>query len=139
MSDLPFHVSAVDEPLLYRLPDGRFQIVRDGTLAPLLTGHGYILVTERLHALLESEGASLPAKPAVVYDPTSKIEVTGYRELRVLSEVMPETASVVTGQGGSVWAYANRYLFVSLELQRKLSRAFPGLVFSEGFSRFVGA
>ena len=47
MKGLPFFVRAANEATLYRLQDGRFQIVVVGSLAPLLTGPGYILVTER--------------------------------------------------------------------------------------------
>src|SRR5688500_4520200 len=103
------HVIALDQPTLHRLQDGRFEIVRDGALAPILTGYGYVLATQAVVEILRAEGVSVPDRAAIVYDPATKVETIGYRELHVTGVISPETVDA-TDTSEQLWLHANEDL-----------------------------
>jgi hypothetical protein len=137
MIDQPVHVVAREQPLLHPLRDGRFQIVRDGALAPILTGYGYVLATPEVIDILRREGVSVPDRAAILYDPSTKTDITGYRQLDVTAVIAPETIATAD-LAEEMWLYANADLFVAPKLHRPLRERFGDLVFSEGFSDFAG-
>jgi hypothetical protein len=136
-SECLFHVEPSLQAMLHRLKDGRFQIVRDGPLPDLMTGHRYILASDGLLATLLEFGAEVTATPAILYHPVSRVESGGYQELHVARGVEPLTAAAMASQGGSLWVYNERHLFVSAALRRRLAERFRELTFSEGFSEFA--
>jgi hypothetical protein len=136
MAELPSHVAARGQASLYRLGDGRFQIIRDGALASILTGPGYFLATDAVLSVLRELGVPAMERAVVVVDPTKATEIVDYRELQVAAEVTPETVDRQPA-GQHLWHHANQDLFVSPELRRRLELRCSDLVFSEGFTEFA--
>ena len=137
MSGQLYHAVARDQATLYRMSEGRFQVIRDGALTSILTGWSYVLVSDKVLKVLRKAGISFADQTAVIFDPTTASEITGYREIRVKGQVTPQTIGDA-GVGEHLWLHANRDLFVSAELHRRLSGECPDVDFSEGFSRFAG-
>jgi hypothetical protein len=108
-----YHVVAPRQASLYRLNDGRFQVVRDGELSSILTGYGYVLVTEEVLRAFRRAGVSAVDRPAVVFDSAASSQMATYREIEVTREVAPRTIDEIA-LDDHLWCHARRDLFVSL-------------------------
>ncbi len=136
MSRQVYHAVARDQASLYRLAEDRFQIIRDGALASILTGWRYVLVSDKVFKVLREVGIPVADRAVVVFDSTTASEIRGYHEIRVNGEVTPESISAL-GPAEHLWLHANRDLFMSVELYRRLADECSDLDFSEGFSDFA--
>ena len=69
---------------LYQLADGRFQIVEEGELAPLMIEFGYVLVEKEFaQYLLDLHLPGIDIVDAVIYEPWQKEEICTHRQLRI--------------------------------------------------------
>src|SRR5262249_39040483 len=82
---LPFHMSCDRRHArLYQLADGRFQIVEEGELAPLMIEFGYVLVEKEFaQYLLDLHLPGIDIVDAVIYEPWQKEEIYTHRQLRI--------------------------------------------------------
>jgi hypothetical protein len=135
MEKMPFRVETEEQASLYRLRDGRFQIVQEGPLRVLMSGPSYILASTALYDLLYSSAPDdLVGEPRVLYHPVTRSEIAGYIELLIHNSVSEDSVYEVNTEGMRIWVMEATYLFVSPALRSVLERKFTGLQFSPGCS-----
>ncbi len=126
-------------PLLYRLQDGRFQIIEPGKLAPIMIGQGYFLAESAFADYLTSLNLpSLRICSAVLHDPHEGQDITGYRELQITQHFSPDWYPDIDLDGERFLLMDSRYVFVSPDLKDRLENSvFHYLRFSKGLDRFA--
>jgi len=138
---LPYHVSCLEShPLLYRLADGRFQIMGDGNLAPLMIGHEYVLVEAELAEYLSI--LDLPCVEiidAVIFDPRRKREIRPHKQLQIGQRFSSDMIRDINLDGERLLIMDDACLFASPLLKQRLEvSAFQYLRFSEALNEFAG-
>jgi hypothetical protein len=138
---LPYHISCKElHPRLYKLSDGRFQIMEEGDLTPLMVGYEYILVESKLAEYIEVLDLSrLEVVEAVIYDPRRRREIRTYKELRIGQRFSSDMIRDINLDGERVLLMDGASVFVSPALKERLEASpFAYLRFTEGLSEFVG-
>lgn len=140
--DILYHVSC-DEPYhprLYQLADGRFQIMEQGELAPLMVGYEYVLVERALAeyvAGLDLPGLSI--SEAVFYDPRRQQEVRTHSQLHIDERFSSDMINDIDPGVERFLVMGDDYLFATPLLKRRLEEStFKYLRFTEGLEGFVG-
>jgi hypothetical protein len=124
---------------LYKLNNGRFQLVRDGKLLSFLSGCNYILVDSELAGFLDSLNISqIEFKDAIIWDRELNAENKNFKELVVKKSFeFSETFEDVELRGLQMYLYGEN-LFVSPELKKVLENSkFNCFSFSAGWSFFA--
>lgn len=137
---LPYHIfCAQSHPQLYRLSDGRFQIVGADCLAPLMIGHQYVLADAGFAEYIAAIGLpGVIVHAAVIYDPSSGQEILGYKELRIESRFSFNTVHDLDWGGERLRLLDGEYLFATPLLKHRLcASSFTFLRFTEGFGEFA--
>jgi hypothetical protein len=124
-----------------RLSDGRFQRVFPGSSTPLHCGFEHILAAVDLAQMLERHCAGdIELVDATIFDPVSRRELSGYRELVVRHELVPEDILEKRYVRARAWHHGREALFVAPEVRDALVEGhFAGVAFAPGFSRFAAA
>jgi hypothetical protein len=127
-------------PLLFQLSDGRFQIMEEGHLAPLMVGYEYVVVEEKLAEYVEVlDLPRLEIVDAIIYEPRQKKEIRQYKQLRIDQRFSSDMIRDINLDGERFLLMDNRYLFVSPLLKKRLEASpFQYLRFTEGLSEFIG-
>lgn len=127
-------------PRLFRLSDGRFQIIEDGPLSPFLSGHDYLLIESGLaEYLVELDVERISIEDAVVWDRKSDIEYSGYKYVRINQHFNTDQINDIDVSGVRMLVLGNQYPFVSPELKNRLEQSkFSYLKFSEGLNGWAG-
>jgi hypothetical protein len=138
--NLPWHMESdqSDAPTLFELADGRFQVVSKGTLAPVISGYGYLLVEKPLAAFLESlQLERVSFEEATLFYPSTGEEAKTHVRLRVGQFFTSQDIRDLALDGLRMMTLDDQYYFVSKELKAELEQAsFPYLRFSEGLTGF---
>ncbi len=128
---------------LFRLRDGRFQIVQSGQMPVLINGPNHVLVRAELAAILigaHPEGAQLI--PAVIYDRSANHERSDYSELVLAQEITFDNIEQLDVSGLKMWRFKlehTLHVFVSPDLKDRLvAEGLSMLEYSPGFSQFGG-
>jgi hypothetical protein len=81
----PFHVSCSELSVpLFRLKDGRFQLTKDGPIAPFMDGFGYFLIQPDLAQFIEElDIEGIQFEPAIVWHRGKDLEFGPYLNLLV--------------------------------------------------------
>ena len=138
---LPFHIfSSVPAVGLYQLQDGRFQLIKDGPVAPFMAGPGYLLVETALAEFFQSLGLErVKYEPAVVWNRVTDVESHDYVSMAVGQWFSQDQVWDLNLEGDRLLVLADQYSFGSPSLKALLGNAcFPYLQFSEGLSGFAG-
>ena len=138
---LPYQVScAKSHPRLYRLSDGRFQVVEPGCLAPLMIGHQYVLVETEFAEYIETlDLPGVNVRSAVVYEPRFEQEFLDYKELNIESQFSFDAVHDIDWSGERLRLLDGEHLFATPLLKHRLcASSFTFLRFTEGFSEFAG-
>jgi hypothetical protein len=138
---LPYYISYQGQSaLLYQLPDGRFQIVDAGRLAPLMIGYEYVLVEESFADYLAAlDLPRLEIIDALIYEPRQRREIRTHRRLRIGQQFSSDMIRDVNIDGERLMVMDGRYVFVSPPLKERLeSSPFNYIRFTEGLSGFAG-
>ena len=138
---LPFHVSCtLESPLLYELPDDRFQIMTTGAVGPLVAGYQFLLVNAELASFLASlKVERVTYRPATITDPRTGAVLRTHTRVVVQQYFHDRDLPDVPLSGYKILAFADQYYFVSPGLKDALeARGFEYLRFSEGLSQFAG-
>jgi hypothetical protein len=139
--NLPYHMSCLEShPRLYQLSDGRFQIMEEGDLAPMMVGYEYVLVESGLAEYLEAlDLPRLEIVGAVICDPRKKQEIHTYKQLQITQRFSFDMIRDINLDGERFLLMGETYLFVSPLLKQRLEvMPFKYLRFTEGFSEFAG-
>jgi hypothetical protein len=125
---------------LYPLKDGKFQIITQGKLVPLMVGYNYALVEKTFAEYLEQlDLPQLDIKDAIIYNPADKKEIRTYSQLKTGQHFSADMLGDIGLDGERIFLMNNSYLFVSEQLKRRLEDSeFQYLRFSEGLSEFAG-
>lgn len=132
---LPFHVSCCESAIgLYELADGRFQLIEDGPIAPLMVGPGYVLVENRLaDHLRELQLERVKFVPATIWHRRTGQEFRTHERLVIGQQFSSDQFNDLNLEGSRLLCLNGEYLFASPELVRHLRESpFPYLRFSEG-------
>jgi len=136
-----FHVSCSEPSVpLFRLNDGRFQLTKDGPIAPFMNGFGYVLIQPDLaHFIAELDIDGIRFEPAIVWHRGKDEEFGPYLNLRVGQFFNWQKMDALDLSGYKMYSLNDTDLFVSPALKRKLeASAFNYLSFSEGLESFAG-
>jgi hypothetical protein len=139
---LPFLMSCEKPaPTLFELSDGRFQLMEQVPVPPLIAGYGYLLVEQPLALRLkELHVERVKFEPAVLFNPVSGEEQNALVRLRVGQFFRSNELSDFAIEGLRLLTLNDQYYFVSPALKVQLENgAFPYLRFSEGLSEFAGS
>jgi hypothetical protein len=141
MQSRPYLVNCLEPSVpLFRLADGRYQLTKDGPIAPFMDGPGYFLVERHLADFLEELDISgLRNVRAVIWHRRIDKEYATHSNLIVDRFFTSSTIDELDLTGNQVYSMDDRYLFVSPELKDRLQcSAFGYLRFSDGLSDFAG-
>jgi hypothetical protein len=139
---LPFFMSCnLPSVGLYHLDDGRFQLIKDGPIAPFMYGPDYFLITRELANLLEElDIPRVHFEPAVIWDRGINQEHRTHVRLVVSQWFSVDQIKDLDLDGYRLLTLGDEYLFVSPTLKEKLDASdFKYLCFSEGLSEFACA
>jgi hypothetical protein len=135
-----FHVSCSKPSVpLFRLKDGRFQLTKDGPIAPFMDGFGYFLIQPDLAQFIEELDVDrIQFEPAIVWHRANDLEYGPYLNLRAARFFKSQMIDELDLAGYKMYSLNDTYLFVSPALKQKLEASpFKYLSFSEGLSRFA--
>jgi hypothetical protein len=126
-------------PLLYRLSDGRFQIIEQGRLAPLMVGFEYVLVETAFAEFVEDlDMPRLKIIDAAIYDPQRNEEIRTHKELLIRQRFSSDMIRDIDLDGDRFLLMNGTYLFVSPSLKERLEASpFKYLRFTEGLDGFA--
>lgn len=139
---LPFLVSCEQPgPALFEISNGRFQLLEQLPVPPLVAGYGYLLVEQRLaFRLQELEVERVKFEQAVLFNPASGEEQRTHTRLRVNQFLRAGDLRDVSLDGLRLLTLNDQYYFVSPALKVVLEKGeFPYLRFSEGLSEFASS
>ncbi len=143
MSDqYPYFVECLESSVpLFRIADERYQMTKDGPIAPFMDGPGYFLAESTLTSFLdELDIQGLSFEPAVIWHRRIDKEYRTHHNLIVGRFFTPSTINELDLTGSQVYSMNDRYFFISHELKQRLEDApFGYLKFSEGLSGFAGS
>lgn len=125
---------------LYELGDGRFQLVEQGPIAPLMSGYRYLLVERELALFLHELGLERARQePAVLFNRATGEEMHTHVRLHVSQFFTEDMLSDIPLEGLRLLAFNEQYYFASPELKDCLEASpFGGyLQFSEGLEGFA--
>jgi hypothetical protein len=139
---LPFYLHC-DAPAdaLYQLEDGRFQLIANGPIAPLMTGFEYVLAENALADFLFVRGLdNVRFHPATIYRRSTGDEYRTHQRLIIGQHFDSDGLRDLALEGERLLLMDNRYVFVSPDLKRTLEGSqFEYLNFSEGISDFAAS
>lgn len=132
-------LNATNAVNLYKLDDGRFQLVSNGNLYSFLEGHDYILIDSELADFLNSLNIpEIEFKDAVLWDREADKENKDFKELIVKNSFHSEDFEDFKLEGLQMYLYNGRNLFVSPKLKETLGKFKHNYFsFGEGFELFA--
>jgi hypothetical protein len=136
----PFHLScSLPADSLYQLEDGRFQLIANGPIAPLMTGFGYVLAEKALAEFLFTRGLErVGFLAAIIYHRGTGEEYHTHEQLLVGQRFCSGSIKDVALDGERLLLMDERYLFTSPSLKEALAQSqFDYFRFSEGLSEFA--
>jgi hypothetical protein len=139
---LPFFVSCLEPASkLYQLNDGRFQMIDQDGIAPLMYGCGYILMEAPLADFIKAIGVErVGIEPAIIFDRRQNKEYHTHQSVKVGQSFSSSEINDLNLDGDRLLFMGNEYLFVSPSLKSKLANGpFKYLEFSEGLYGFAGS
>lgn len=142
MATLPYSMSCNESgDGLYQLEDGRFQLISDGPIVPLMVGWNYVLAENALAEFLASRalhGVSL--QKAIIFRRRSNEQYDTHKRVLIGRHFEYGDIGSLDLDAEDLLLMDSRYIFVSPELKRELEAAgFQYLRFSEGLSEFAGS
>ncbi|MFN3014559.1 hypothetical protein ACK1CN_01345 [Vibrio coralliilyticus] len=132
-----YHVEITNQTNLNQLNDGRFQMIKQGRLDPVMVGYKYVLVKNTIAEILKKlDIQGVTFKPATIWNRKEDIEDHSYTQLEVNQHFDSANTNDLDLSGLQFLVMDNRYLFVSPELMLKLGNSGIKWAFSKGFSNF---
>ena len=133
----PYHVEISNQTDLYQLNDGRFQLIKQGPLDPVMVGFKYILIKNSIAEHLKGMAIDrVTFKPAIIWNRKDDVEDLSYTKIEVNHHFDSESMNDIDLDGSQFLLMDNRYLFVTPELKIKIDASPLNWSFSEGFGSF---
>ena len=136
----PFHVSCSEPAVpLFQLADGRFQLIKDGSIAPFMDGPGYLLLENELaEFLVDLDIPGIDFEPATIWHRRIDREYLTHTRMNVETHFAQKEIQELDLNGLACYVMGDRYLFVSSSLKQVLvTSPFQYLEFSEGLDWFA--
>ena len=133
----PYHLNICNPVGLFKLKDGRYQLIKKGKVEPLMVGFDYVIAEKELADYFKSlniERVSYEA--AVIFDRSNHIEYLNYVKLNIKQHFDSEQIKDVDLDGKRFLVMDNQYLFVSPELKLILDKSDFSFVLTEGLAGF---
>jgi hypothetical protein len=133
--------SSEDSVALLELPDGRFQMLEQGTVAQFASGYQYLLVGKSLARYLKSlKVPQVTFAPVAIVNRTTGEVHHSHSRVFVGQAVLPGHLRSLGLHGLQMFSMNGEHFFVSPSLKYALeANEFHDLEFSEGLSAFAGA
>jgi hypothetical protein len=131
----PYLVTTSEDSVpLLELPDGSFQMLRQGKIAQFASGYQYLLVSRVLARYLKSlKVPRVTFAPATIIDRTTRELHHSHTRVFVGQTVLPEHVNSMDLEGLQMFAMSGEHYFVSPSLKYALeANAFHYLEFTEG-------
>ncbi|MEH6459052.1 hypothetical protein [Chitinimonas sp. JJ19] len=136
----PYYMRCTVESVgLFELSDGRFQLIRTGPVAPLVTGPGYVLAEHALaEFLMHSSVSAVRFEPAVIWHRSANVEHHTHKRLIIGHYFSADQIDDLNLDGNRLLILDDEYLFASPSLMHCFNQTeFSYLEFSEGLSSFA--
>ncbi len=134
----PYHLGISNNGFLYELGDGRFQLMNGAEPEQIMTGHGYVLVENKLATTLENlDIERINFYPAILFDRSKMKELSTHSKMVVNHHFDSDQIKDIDIEGKQFLLMSNQYLFVSPELKKILQEVVPQFTYSKGLSRFA--
>lgn len=129
----------IDSVPLFQLSDGRFQLIKDGPIAPFMCGRGYCLMEKDLtDFLLKLDIPGIGFESATIWHRSHDIEYEGYFNMLVEHFIDNSSLNELDTSGLKFFSMNDTFLFVTPRLKQILTNSpYSYLHFSEGFSEFA--
>jgi len=122
---------------LYLLSDGRFQLIKQGEIGPLMVGYDYVLVENKLYDYLQNlDIERVTFEDATIWDRKADIEHKNYKRMIVNQHFNSDQINDIDLDGKRFLVMDKRYLFASPDLKQELEKSEFDFRFSEGLSEF---
>ena len=137
---VPFNVSCtISSDTLFRLDDGRYQLISGGDVAPLMTGYEYVLIDEEIkNFLVERKVMGVQYSPVTIYRKNTGEEIRSHTRMNFADNIELSAIMDIDATGRRVFSCGAEYLFVTPQLKMELESAFKYFHFTEGLSWFAG-
>lgn len=133
----PFYFEIHNKTDLYELNDGRFQLIKDGPLDPIMVGFKYILVKTDISEYFQSLGIErVTFEPTTLWNRKTDSEDFSYMKMIVNHHFSSSDLNDINLDGYQFLLMDNHYLFFTPLLKNTLEASNKGFVFSEGLSNF---
>ena len=134
----PYSLTFESNTFLIELSDGRFQLMGEKEIEPVLIGHKYILVEKDIAKKFESSGAErFITQDAIIWNRQKNIEYSTHVKMVVNHHFKSDEINDIDLDGKQFLLMDNKYLFVSLELKSVLEKQFSDFKFTKGLSHFA--
>jgi hypothetical protein len=133
----PYYLNICNDVDLFRLSDGRFQLIEQGKLEPLMVGYNYVIAEKELadyFLSLDIEGISF--EPTKIFDRSEGKDYSNYVKLVIGQHFDSYQIADIDLDGKRFLVMDKRYLFVSPELKSILAKSDFSFVFTEGLTDF---
>lgn len=135
---LPYSLTFSTDTFLIELSDGRFQLMGERKVEPVLIGHKYLLVSKKIADKFYLIGAErFTTQPAVICDRQKEVEYTDHVKMLVSHHFDPDQINDIDLDGKHFLLMNNMYLFVTPELYIAMMEEFPDFIFTEGLGDFA--
>ncbi len=137
---VPFHVSCSQAGVgLFGLADGRFQLIEDGPIAPLMVGSGYILAESSFTDFLRGlQIERVSFEPAIIWHRRTGEEFRTHERIVLGQWFSLDQINDLNLDGCRLLSLNDQYLFASPELAQQMQESpFSYLRLTEGFTGFA--
>ena len=133
----PYHVEISNQIGLYQLHDGRFQLIKQGPLEPVMIGYKYILLKNSIADQLKVLDIDrIKFKPAIIFNRKEETEDDSYTQMEVNHHFEPGSIHDLNLDGLQFLLLDHRYLFVTPDLKICIEALGINWEFSKGLSNF---
>lgn len=139
--DYPYFVyTKIKSVNLYQLNDGRFQMIKQGSLALLMCGYQYVIVEDKFADYLDAlDIRSIELRKVIIWNRQTNKEFRNYKQILFDRHFSLNQINDLNIDGIKMMLMDNHHLFVSPKLKQILEKSeFDYLLFSEGLSQFAG-
>jgi hypothetical protein len=138
---LPFRItSELPAVGLYALSDGRYQLIKQGPVAPFMPGHGYLIVEKTLADFLVGlRLEDVRCEPVTLWNRSTGEEHKTHARVHVGQSFTAARIHELPLEGPRLLVMNDEFYFASPDLKARLEASpFTYLRFSEGLRGLVG-
>ena len=133
----PYYLNICNDVDLFKLSDGKYQLIKHGRIEPLMVGHNYVIAEKELATyFLGLDIERINFEPTVIIDRGKNEEYSNYVKLVINHHFNSGQINDINLNGKQFLVMDKRYLFTSPELKSILEKSQYQFVFTEGLTGF---